>query len=161
MNNVTFLNGDQALKERGQRHLESRAEDLEFFSECNNEDFNTFLEWFLERAESADGIKELQELIDFHEDKGTFYDYGLCFDFQAATEDSEAYYRYQLSWGGPSDEIRFFEDGTIEYVFLDWYVGVGFDVTNDERFSWLLDWFEGCMMIDWDSKEYSERVYHA
>ena len=31
--------------------------------------------------------------------------------------------RLELSWGGPSDGFRFFEDGTIEYYFQDWFDG--------------------------------------
>jgi hypothetical protein len=31
--------------------------------------------------------------------------------------------RLELSWGGPQDYFLFFEDGTIEYRFLDWFDG--------------------------------------
>ena len=43
----------------------------------------------------------------------------------------------QGCWGGPSCEFRFYDDH-IEYVFLDWYTGIGFDVT---QYDWL--WFVG------------------
>lgn len=58
--------------------------------------------------------------------------YSLSFDFidgvQAEQENSVNYWRWQLSWGGPSDEFRIFwnlEKGIykIEYWFLDWYDG--------------------------------------
>ena len=81
-----------------------------------------------------------------NEETGPFYDYGLCFD----KVEPEEYYRYQLSWGGPSDEIRFHQDGTVEYVYLDWFCGVGFNITNTETARFLQDWFEGCEMINWE-----------
>jgi hypothetical protein len=58
--------------------------------------------------------------------------YSLSFDLidgvQAEQENSVNYWRWQLSWGGPSDEFRIFwnlEKGIykIEYWFLDWYDG--------------------------------------
>ena len=58
--------------------------------------------------------------------------YSLSFDFidgvKAEQENSVNYWRWQLSWGGPSDEFRIFwnlEKGIykIEYWFLDWYDG--------------------------------------
>jgi hypothetical protein len=42
---------------------------------------------------------------------GAFTEYGLCFDYLPAltySDQKEAFFRYQLSWGGPSDEFRFF-----------------------------------------------------
>ena len=64
---------------------------------------------------------------------GTFAEYGLCFDYVAPetfTDQLEGYWRYQLSWGGPSDEFRFYSGSCgdhqpyrISYVFLDWFDG--------------------------------------
>lgn len=58
-------------------------------------------------------------------------EYGLCFDYVAAgtfADQEEAYFRYQISWGGPSDEFRFFVNPDlschrVEYWFLDWFDG--------------------------------------
>ena len=43
---------------------------------------------------------------------------------------SEGYWRWQLSWGGPSDEFRYYHyDGdkkkikSIEYAYMDWFDG--------------------------------------
>jgi hypothetical protein len=61
-----------------------------------------------------------------------FDEYGLCFDYVPADEKNEdfdhGFFRYQLSWGGPGDEFRFFVDHEyrtyrIEYWFLDWFDG--------------------------------------
>jgi len=63
---------------------------------------------------------------------GTFLEFGLSFDYVApgtfGEEQKEGYFRYQLSWGGPSDEFRFFcgpgfVPYRIEYWFLDWFDG--------------------------------------
>jgi hypothetical protein len=62
---------------------------------------------------------------------GNLADYGLSFDYVAAgtfDDQREAYFRYQLSWGGPSDEFRFFVNPDltchrVEYWFLDWFDG--------------------------------------
>ena len=38
--------------------------------------------------------------------------------------------RYQLSWGGPSDEFRFWKNGKISYHFMDWYDHAEKDITD-------------------------------
>ena len=69
----------------------------------------------------------------------------LCFDYVAPhtwDDQKEGYWRWQFSWGGPSDELRGFvnEHGElhrVEYWFLDWFDGASIDVTNydgHERF---------------------------
>lgn len=64
---------------------------------------------------------------------GEFHEYGLAFDYVAPNtfgeKQREGYWRYQISWGGPSDEFRFYSSSPkarphrIEYVFLDWFDG--------------------------------------
>lgn len=52
-------------------------------------------------------------------------EYGLCIDFIESgtfTDQKEAYTRYQISWGGPSEEFRVFND-RVEFWYLDWYDG--------------------------------------
>lgn len=82
---------------------------------------------------------------------GSIHDYGLCFDYVPAgtfNDQREAYFRYQLSWGGPSDEFRFYVNPElschrIEYWFLDWFDGAHRALKGDAR-SLLLqlwDWF--------------------
>lgn len=82
---------------------------------------------------------------------GTLAEYGLCFDFVAPntfSDQPEAYFRYQLSWGGPGDEFRFFVNPDlschrIEYWFLDWFDGAQ-RILSDADAKLLLelwDWF--------------------
>lgn len=87
--------------------------------------------------EYAERMKDLKKLFKayqegneekYTEDLGTFPEYGLCFDYvpQGTFNDqTEAFFRYQLSYGGPQDEFRFFVNPDfsvhrIEYWFLDW-----------------------------------------
>ena len=67
-----------------------------------------------------------------NEEFGSLYEYGLAFDYIAPGtfgDQKEGYWRYQLSYGGPSDEFRFYASSPgsdcyrIEYVFLDWFDG--------------------------------------
>lgn len=67
----------------------------------------------------------------YDEELGSFPEYGLSFDYVAPytfERQRRGYFRYQLSWGGPSDEFRFYTDENlnpirIEYWFLDWFDG--------------------------------------
>lgn len=86
-------------------------------------------------------------------DLGNIYDYGLSFDYVAPntfSDQKRGYWRYQLSWGGPSDEIRFYADSPnartcdrIEYVFMDWFDGHARKLRGkDEALAQeLWDWF--------------------
>jgi hypothetical protein len=89
-----------------------------------------------------------------------FDEYGLSFDYVELDKDTERdYFRYQLSYGGPSDEIRFYDNGAIEYVYLDWFCGVGFDVTNDGVFKQVRDWFKELDVLNFEQKR-SEYSYY-
>ncbi len=89
-------------------------------------------------------IKKLWELYNSggendDSELGTFNEYGLCFDYVAPgtfNHQHNGYFRYQLSWGGPSDEFRFFVDNAnklykIEYWFLDWFDGANKKLTGE------------------------------
>lgn len=124
---TTFLNDNNEgnMIERGLRHLESVAKDFRVF------------------MNDTDGSEET----------GPLSEYGLSFDYvELGTWDDqdEDYYRYQFSWGGPSDELRIYEDGRIEYVFLDWFCGVGFDVSDEDWAQWIVEDLEDISLINWD-----------
>ena len=79
-------------------------------------------------------IGEAEPTDEINED--SFLEYGLSFDYVPEgtfTDQIEAYFRYQISWGGPSTEYRFYVTnpyaaGTpyrIEYWYLDWFDGAG------------------------------------
>ena len=64
---------------------------------------------------------------------------GLCFDYvdpKTFPDQLEGYWRWQLSWGGPSDEFRIYINPDksvhrIEYWYLDWFDGA--KVELDEK----------------------------
>ena len=65
-------------------------------------------------------IEEIKEALDSSDDIIKWINsYALAYD-------DDPHYkakRLELSFGGPSDGFRFFEDGTIEYYFNDWFDG--------------------------------------
>lgn len=66
---------------------------------------------------------------------GYLNEYGLSIDFVGAgtfTDQRAPYYRYQLSWGGPSEEFRIFLNGDVEFWYLDWFDGASVPVTGED-----------------------------
>lgn len=83
-----------------------------------------------------------------------FHEYGLSFEYvEPNTFNGQpvGYYRYQLSWGGPSDEIRFHPDGSITYHFMDWFDGAKQYVTHQPWAKWLREYFTDIGGINWES----------
>lgn len=145
---TTFLNcrkeDRKAFRARGYQSLQYRAKDFAFFQRIGGQHYDDLA--------PADGsvTPEMETINEI----GNFYDYGLSIDYRLPEGRKAGYLRYQLSWGGPSDEIRFyFTHGArqchkIEYVFLDWGTGVGFDVTNEDWAQWLFDWFNDSQTVE-------------
>ncbi len=102
------MSDEKSCKARVREELRGRIDDLQKL-------------WTAEKAGDENGVEDL----------GTFNEYGLCFDYVPPGTfggQRRGYFRYQLSWGGPADEFRFFVDENwhptrIEYWFLDWYDG--------------------------------------
>ena len=76
---------------------------------------------------------------------------GLGFDYvepHTFTDQLEGYWRWQFSWGGPSDELRAFvnenkEIHRLEYWFLDWMDGAKLELQQDaEVWGLMQDWIE-------------------
>jgi len=76
----------------------------------------------------------------YDDELGNFNEYGLSFDYVAPGTfkgQRKGYFQYLLSYGGPSDEFRFYTDGNfnitkIEYWFLDWFDGAKVIVKGNE-----------------------------
>ena len=81
----------------------------------------------LVQGEFEDRLKDLEVTDPENEN----YIEGLCFDYvepETWDDQLEGYWRWQLSWGGPSDEFRIFVNPDksvhrIEYWYLDWFDG--------------------------------------
>lgn len=93
---------------------------------------------------------------------GTLNEYGLGFDYVAPNTfngQRRGYWRYQLSWGGPSDEFRFYCDESrrpvrVEYWFMDWGDGASVRLTRGKDFDLLMALWE-----DWQDTGTVDHVY--
>jgi len=92
-------------------------------------------------SELKQELKEVQKRYDALDEAGySFVEYGLSFDYVPGNTDynpDAGYFRYQLSWGGPSEEFRFYTDPqfnvyTIEFWYLVWFDGKGIKLTGDD-----------------------------
>ena len=109
-------------------------------------DFVQAKEFYNKYEDATEGEKIALEVfnedahLDGYED---FYDYinnyGLAFDYVEKgtfTDQERGYFRYQLSWGGPSDEFRIYVDYDkqithLDYWFLDWGDGASVRIPED------------------------------
>lgn len=44
---------------------------------------------------------------------------------------NKPYTLYQFSWGGPADEVRIYDNGKVEYWFLDWFDGASKELSSE------------------------------
>jgi hypothetical protein len=109
------------------------------------------LNYYMEFDGATEGEQIAMKVIDKH--KGDyFHEYDDLFDYvnndalswdyvEEEDEDNPAYYRLQLSWGGPSDEFRIYPIGDtleidcIDYHYMDWFDGASIPVFEDS-ISW-------------------------
>jgi hypothetical protein len=116
----------------------------------------------------ASTIKDLERMY-YAEDQTEFHEYGLSFDYVAPgtfNDQESGYFRYQMSWGGPSDEFRFYTDPEfnahyIEYAFLDWYDGATRKCNKEEHqviFDIYRDYFLACGSCHHAHQEATEAI---
>lgn len=82
------------------------------------------------------------------EDLGNIFEYGLSFDYVAPNTfrgQRVGYFRYQISYGGPSEEFRIFTNPDftpykIEFWYLDWFDGAPHKLTG-KKFEEFSDFF--------------------
>ena len=120
---------EKDIETKAKEHLRSRMEDLKFIY-----NYSTPKDWDEETWETANNFGILK---DMNNDEiqdcllEAASNYGLSFDYVPAEtfkDQKRGYFRYQISWGGPSEEIRFYigydcEPYKIEFWFLDWFTG--------------------------------------
>ena len=95
----------------------------------------------------------------------------LAFDYvepHTFTDQAEGYWRWQFSWGGPSDELRGYvnehkELHRLEYWFLDWFDGASIMVSDIIVLN-VLEQFLECNMfcmakLSIQPKEYGLKYY--
>ena len=154
--NTTFVNQNEegTIIEEGKKYFNLRWPNLNYFMEVGTEGDENELREACNSGKYS--FAELREFVKtYYDGIGAFNEYGLCFDYVELgtfNDQENDYFRYQFSYGGPSDELRFYEDGTIVYVYLNWFCGVGFDVSDDEVCQWVKDWFDSCDMMNFAEK---------
>ena len=94
------------------------------------------------------------------------YNYGLSISYVLPEDNrSRGYLQWLISWGGPSDEWRFYfvpNEGTpykIEYHYFDWYDGAKVVCTKGRVANLLWDWLHSAGTPDYKyqkAKEESE-----
>jgi hypothetical protein len=117
--------------------MESRMVDLQFLYNYKSPNEWTEKEW--EQAEDFGITKDMMENEIYESLYTARYEYPLCFDYVSPNtfkDQNRGYFRYQISWGGPSEEIRFYVDydkkpHKIEFWFLDWFTGHGIELSGE------------------------------
>jgi len=124
----------------------------------NESYLNTYDDWILAQlfcGETEESLKKSgYKMADFKDylEYESLFDYvnqtALSWDFVEAgtfTDQKVGYYRFQLSYGGPSTEFRIYTDkdlniNHIEYWYLDWFDGASI-IINDKLVVEILEEF--------------------
>ena len=89
-----------------------------------------------------------EDFFDYVNQSGLSFDYVTPYTFR---DQGTPYYRFQMSWGGPSDEFNIYTDSSkniqkIEYWFKDWWDGASLDCTDNKLVNEICSWFvEGAL----------------
>lgn len=133
---------------------EIRYQDTSEFRDENGElDMDAFI---------ADSFQDICEVM-----SERFFEYGLSFDYvepETFDDQNEGYLRFQISCGGPSEEIRFYVSPTqnsgyygvypdwhlyrAEFWYLDWFDGASVDITKNETAILLFDYLREIGSVD-------------
>jgi hypothetical protein len=129
----------ESCKDRIESHLQNRLDDIRQL-------WDAYLQ----------GVEDLEDL-------GNIYEYGLAFDYVAPgtfNGQRRGYFRWQLSWGGPSDEFRFYCDESfgldrVEYWFLDWFDGAHKVLAgkDEQLLNEIFEWMRECGTVEHVFKE--------
>lgn len=170
MPKITFVNQDaeNTIIEMGKKALESRAEDFRFYAKFGDSPHEREEEFVDDLSINCVTVEEIKDAINQYENLPDLHEYGLAFGYvELGTfeDQDEDYFRFQLSWGGPGEEIRFYENGVVEFVFLDWFCGVGFrigdeDDEHEDWVDWLIDYFDNVGAIYFE-REREESNYYS
>lgn len=157
MTNSTELNKD--LKTRD--YLANRLRDLEMLFAYTQQSVSTLIDYLVtdygfERAD----LKNRPAIEIWGELESLQSEYGVGFDYVAAgtfERQRVGYFRYQLSYGGPAEEFRFFVDPEhnlirAEFWLLDWFTGSCIDCTSQQTVKSIWEHFK-----DTESSRYAFR----
>ena len=134
--------------------LTTRVRDLEFLFRYSEHDVAALIDYLVTDYGFARNELNARPTIEiWGEIEILQSQYGLSFEYVAAgTFEDQAigYFRYQLSYGGPSEEFRFFVDPehnliTADFWLLDWFTGASIDCTDQPTVQAIWDHFQGTM----------------
>ena len=120
---VHSTNKEKTCEDRIEDAIISRGEDFTRFMACFS-----FGDDYMNEADEEDEVLE------------EFYNYGLDISMVSMgtfKNQKEPNLRYQLSWGGPSEEINFYQNGRVEFVFKDWFDYASIEISHLEWVEWL------------------------
>ena len=135
---------EKTCSERVSDALYSRLDDLETAQEYF-ETIEAYEEPSKELKEKAEALG-LESIEDFYQFLG---EYGLCwFDWvepNTSYNEGEGYYRWQLSYGGPSEEFRIYIKECDSSYFCN---GRRYSMNSIKKIEfWFLDWYDGACKI--------------
>jgi len=142
---ITFLNvpeeREQEFKEKAWQTWQNVRNDLYILFACDEAD--EARKWLKENyGEDVKAMttRQVFETLDVYRSE---YSYGIDYVEPRTFENqNEGYIRYIFAWGGPACELRFYDSGLVEFAYLDWFTGIGFDVTDDEVVKAVHEYFE-------------------
>jgi len=118
---------------------------MEYFTKCEDRDLD---------EGGRLGLGVFYKDLDLgHNEYEDFFDYvnnyGLSWDYveKGTFDDQErGFFRYQLSWGGPSSEFRIYADydksiDFIEFWYMDWFDGASVEVDSGSTSYYVCEMF--------------------
>lgn len=114
---------EPSMIQRTQDAFKSRMNDIRILNELR----------LMEQDHENDYPNIIEEIKNKY---GSPDEYGLSLDFVEEgtfTDQKEPYIRFQLSWGGPSEEFRIYATNEIEFWFMDWYTGEHKNLDDEEK----------------------------
>jgi hypothetical protein len=153
---------EKTCEEQVEARMDGRLENIRLMLDPNRDDATLIDEGTLDRVIKVSDItfrfqeaagETAAEIYDEHEDDirqevyESFYDYALGFDYVSPNtfeNQTQGYCRYQISYGGPAEEIRFFCDEQkqpykVEYWHLDWFDGASRECTHRPEIALLVE----------------------
>ena len=106
---------ERTCKERVQEHWDSRKADFQKF--MDDENAGLYEGEDMQRGLLTDYILSVDKV----EARPVEYVVGVSESFIGKHLQHAPYDRIQISYGGPTEEIRYYKDGLVEFVLLDWY----------------------------------------
>ena len=126
-----------------QRKCKDRIDDHFKRTVDNYQKAKDFFDTPKDQRATNDEYESYEGFEDYVSQSGLSFDYVTPYTFK---DQGTPYYRFQMSWGGPSDEFNIYTDSSkniqkIEYWFKDWFDGASLDCTDNKLVNEICSWF--------------------